>query len=247
MLEYHLNVDGEEDDRVLRHAFLNSFFQTGLRNLIDIAVIDKQNEKGSEDIIDRYTKVDEIPFDFERRRMTVVVKDKTGKTQMVTKGAVEEMLDCCKYVDCRGGIHPLENETKDYVLRRSDELNDKGMRVIAVAQKTNPSPEGQFSAADEKDMVLIGFLAFLDPPKKSSKDAIKALRDYGVSVKVLTGDNEKVTTAICREVGLDTQHILLGSDVDNMSDKALGDEAEKTTIFAKLSPAGKERSHPRSA
>ena len=241
VLEYHLNVDGEEDDRVLRHAFLNSFFQTGLRNLIDIAVIDKQNEKGPEDIIDRYTKVDEIPFDFERRRMTVVVKDKTGKTQMVTKGAVEEMLDCCSFVDCKGGIHPLENETRDYVLRRSDELNDKGMRVIAVAQKTDPSPEGQFSAADEKDMVLIGFLAFLDPPKKSSKDAIKALRDYGVSVKVLTGDNEKVTTAICREVGLDTQHILLGSDVDNMSDKALGDEAEKTTIFAKLSPAGKER------
>ena len=241
VLEYHLNVDGQEDDRVLRHGFLNSYFQTGLKNLIDIAVIEKQKELGAEELIRRYTKTDEVPFDFQRRRMSVVVRDTEGKTQMVTKGAVEEMLSCCSFAECGGRIRPLEDEVRELVLARAERLNEAGMRVIAVAQKTDPSPEGQFSAADERDMVLIGFLAFLDPPKADTGEALLALREYGVTTKILTGDNEKVTRAICRQVGLDGRAILLGDEVDRMDDGELGRRAEKTTVFAKLSPSQKER------
>lgn len=241
VLEYHVNIDGKEDDRVLRHAFLNSYFQTGLKNLIDIAVISKQEELGAENLTENYTKVDEIPFDFERRRMSVVVKDKDSKTQMVTKGAVEEMLKCCSYAECRGEIRPLTSDVRRLVLKRSDELNEKGMRVIAVAQKTNPSPVGQFSTEDENDMVLIGFLAFLDPPKPTTKTAIEALKSYGVEVKILTGDNEKVTCAICKQVGLNVNRILLGSELDDISDDELGKTAEEITVFAKLSPSQKAR------
>ena len=241
VLEYHLNVDGEEDDRVLRHAFLNSYFQTGLKNLIDLAVIERQEKLGSKELVRRYSKVDEIPFDFERRRMSVVVKSHDGKTQLVTKGAVEEMLACCAYAETHGEIRPITDEVRRYVLNRSDELNDRGMRVIAVAQKTDPSPVGRFSVADEHEMVLIGFLAFLDPPKETAEAAINALNDYGVKVKVLTGDNEKVACAICRRVGLDAGRVLSGSDIDSMDDSKLGELAEEITIFAKLSPTQKAR------
>ncbi|MGI6005926.1 MAG: magnesium-translocating P-type ATPase [Ruminococcus sp.] len=241
VLEYHLNVDGKEDNRVLRHAFLNSYFQTGLKNLIDVAVIARQEELGSEELIQKYKKVDEVPFDFERRRMSVVVEDAEGKTQMVTKGAVEEMLKCCSCAECGGEIRPLEDKVRRQVLAKSDELNKRGMRVIAVAQKTNPSPVGQFSAGDEKDMVLIGFLAFLDPPKETAKAAVEALKKYGVAIKVLTGDNEKVTCAICRQVGLNVDRILLGDQLDNISDDKLAETAEQVTVFAKLSPLQKAR------
>ena len=241
VLEYHLNVDGKEDDRVLRHAFLNSYFQTGLKNLIDIAVIEKQEQSGSQELTQKYEKVDEIPFDFERRRMSVVVKDSSGKTQLVTKGAVEETLACCSFAECGGEILYLTDEVRKFVLKKSDKLNERGMRVIAVAQKTNPSPVGQFSVRDEKDMVLIGFLAFLDPPKKTAKAAISALKDYGVTVKILTGDNEKVTRTICRQVGLNVDKILLGDEMDTLSDEELGKLAENITVFAKLSPTQKNR------
>ena len=241
VLEYHLNVDGEEDDRVLRHAFLNSHFQTGLKNLIDIAVIRRQQALGAGDLIERYEKVDEIPFDFERRRMSVVVRDRTGKTQLVTKGAVEEMLGCCAYAECGGAVRPLTDQVRDLVRTRADELGEKGMRVIAVAQKTDPAPEGQFSVADEADMVLIGFLAFLDPPKETARAAIRALEEAGVRVKVLTGDNERVTRAICRQVGLAAEEVLLGTDLEAMDDAALGAAVETGTVFAKLSPAQKAR------
>ena len=241
VLEYHLNVDGAEDERVLRHAFLNSYFQTGLKNLIDIAVIARQQELGTGDLTERYTKVDEIPFDFERRRMSVVVRDRAGKTQLVTKGAVEEMLKCCSFAECDGSVLPLTDEVRSLVTSRSDAMNEQGMRVIAVAQKTNPAPAGEFSAADERDMVLIGFLAFLDPPKDTTKAAVQALTEYGVSVKILTGDNEKVTRAICSQVGLDAENMLLGSEIDALTDAQLGRLAAGVTVFAKLSPAQKAR------
>ena len=241
VLEYHLNVDGAEDERVLRHAFLNSYFQTGLKNLIDIAVIARQQELGTGDLTERYTKVDEIPFDFERRRMSVVVRDRAGKTQLVTKGAVEEMLKCCSFAECGGSVLPLTDEVRSLVTSRSDAMNEQGMRVIAVAQKTNPAPAGEFSAADERDMVLIGFLAFLDPPKDTTKAAVQALAEYGVSVKILTGDNEKVTCAICSQVGLDAENMLLGSEIDALTDAQLGRLAAGVTVFAKLSPAQKAR------
>lgn len=246
VLEYHLDIEGNEDPRVLRHGFLNSYYQTGLKNLMDIAIIDRTNELQEQElqlqgIQSNYTKVDEIPFDFERRRMSVVVADKNGKTQMITKGAVEEMLRVSAFAEYEGKVEPLTDQMRSKILTKVEELNETGMRVIAVAQKTNPSPEGAFSVADEADMVLIGYLAFLDPPKETAAAAIKALHGYGVKVKVLTGDNEKVTCCICKQVGLSTEHLLLGTQVDAMDDSRLAEEAEKTTVFAKLSPAQKAR------
>ena len=241
VLEYYLNIHGVEDTRVLRHAFLNSYFQTGLKNLIDLAIIAHQNELGSELVKSAYTKVDEIPFDFNRRRMSVVVADKSGKTQLITKGAVEEMLKCCSYAELDQTVVPLTDEVVSFILRKSAELNDKGMRVIAVAHKTNPAPVGQFSVADETDMVLLGFLAFLDPPKETAADAIHALNEYGVRVKIITGDNEKTSQSICRQVGLEASHMLLGSEIDSMTDEALSARAENITVFAKMSPAQKAR------
>ena len=240
-LEYHLNVDGEEDGRVLRHAFLNSWFQTGLKSLIDAAVIRRQQELGAGDLARRYEKVDEIPFDFERRRMSVVVRDEAGRTQLVAKGAVEEMLACCAFAESGGQVLALTDAVRGRVLAKASELNGKGMRVIAVARKTGPAPTGSFSAADEADMVLIGFLAFLDPPKETARSAIAALNGHGVAVKVLTGDNEKVAWAICRQVGLDVERVLLGEDLENMDDETLTRRAEETAVFAKLSPAQKAR------
>ncbi|WP_313583813.1 magnesium-translocating P-type ATPase [Lacrimispora sp.] len=243
-LQYHLNIHGEEDTRVLRHAFLNSYYQTGLKNLMDVAVIERTLEEQKtvvelRGLTDQFTKVDEIPFDFERRRMSVVVKN--GKTQMITKGAVEEMLSVCSYAEYEGKVMPLTDDIKTYILKKVNDLNEDGMRVIAVAQKTNPSPVGTFSVADESDMVLMGYLAFLDPPKESTAEALAALKEHGVDVKILTGDNDKVTRCVCRQVGLSVDRILLGSDLDNMSDEELGSAAEKVSVFAKLSPQQKAR------
>lgn len=241
VLEYYLDINGNEDKRVLRHAFLNSYFQTGLKNLIDIAIISHEDNLDSDSLKTEYTKVDEIPFDFNRRRMSVVVADRSGKTQLITKGAVEEMLKCCSHAEIDGKLVALTEETRTFIIRKSDDLNGKGMRVIAVAQKTNPAPVGQFSVNDESDMVLIGFLAFLDPPKATTKSAIKALNDSGVGVKILTGDNEKVTVSIAKQVGLKVNEILLGSDLDNLTDEELSEKAENITVFAKLSPEQKAR------
>jgi Mg2+-importing ATPase len=231
---------------VLRHGFLNSYYQTGLKNLIDIAIIDKtmelmDSDKNMEHSITRYKKVDEVPFDFSRRRMSVVVEDETGKTQMITKGAVEEMLTISNYVEYEGVVVELTEEKKEFVLDKVNELNNNGMRVIAVSQKTNPSPVGEFSIADENDMVLIGYLAFLDPPKKSAITAIEALKASGVDVKILTGDNEEVTKSVCRQVGIKFDKAYLGSDVEKLSDEELGDLAEEATVFAKMSPSQKTR------
>jgi len=244
VLQYHLDIHGEENIRVLRHAFLNSYYQTGLKNLMDVAIIDKTgDEVGNFEelrgLTERFIKVDEIPFDFERRRMSVVVAN--GKTQMITKGAVEEMLSVCSFAEYEGIVLPMTDEIKEYVLKKVDELNEDGMRVIAVAQKTNPSPVGAFSVADESDMVLMGYLAFLDPPKESTAGAIQALSDHGVGVKILTGDNDKVTRCVCRQVGLPVERILLGTDIDAMTDKELTKAAEDVSVFAKLSPQQKAR------
>ena len=244
VLQYHLNIHGDEDFRVLRHAFLNSYYQTGLKNLMDIAIIDRTIEEQREfetlrGLSDKYIKVDEIPFDFERRRMSVVVAN--GKTQMITKGAVDEMLAVCSFVEYEGEVTPLTDVIREYILKKVDDLNDDGMRVIAVAQKTNPSPVGAFSAADEAEMVLMGYLAFLDPPKDSTAKAVKALNEHGVDVKVLTGDNDKVTRCVCRQVGIPVDRILLGSDLDQLSDGDLRKAVGEISVFAKLSPQQKAR------
>lgn len=246
VLEYHQNINGEDDLRVLRHAYLNSYFQTGYKNLMDRAIIQKTEEEEAADprlvdLSEHYVKVDEIPFDFSRRRLTTVVEDRTGKTQMVTKGAVEEMLDICSFVECDGMVRPMSEEMRVRILGTVDAYNEKGFRVLAVAQKSNPSPAGAFGIEDEKDMVLMGYLAFLDPPKESSADAIRALKKHGVQTKILTGDNDKVTRTICSQVGLEVNTMLLGSDLETMSDAELSRAAETTDVFAKLTPDQKVR------
>lgn len=241
VLEYHLDIHGAEDERILRHAFLNSYYQTGLKNLMDLAILKHAESEPYRSMQQKYTKVDEMPFDFNRRRMSVVIKDLEDKTQLITKGAVEEMLNISTYAEYKGEVFPLTNEIKKGILAFVKKLNSDGMRVIAIAQKNNPSVEGVFSVKDEADMVLIGYLAFLDPPKLTTKDAIKALNEYGVSVKVLTGDNDAVTSAICTQVGLKIDNILLGSDISEMDDSELSTAVEKTSVFAKLSPQQKAR------
>ncbi len=246
VLEYHLNVNGEDDLRVLRHAYLNSYFQTGYKNLMDVAIIQKTEEEEADDpqlvdLSEHYVKVDEIPFDFARRRLTTVVQNRDGKTQMVTKGAAEEMLSICSFAECDGKVRPMTKELKSRILATVDDLNEKGFRVLAIAQKSNPSPAGAFGVTDECDMVLMGYLAFLDPPKESTADAIKALKAHGVTTKILTGDNDKVTRTICKQVGLKVRNMLLGSDLENMSDQELAKAAETTDVFAKLTPDQKAR------
>lgn len=246
VLELHLDIHGVEDDKVLRQAFLNSHFQTGLKNLMDKAVIDSVNERSADDPCMRdlaraYRKIDEIPFDFERRRMSVVVEDALGGTQLITKGAVEEMLAASSFAEDQGAIVPLSDDMRRRVRAQADRLSADGLRVLAVAQKTDPRPVGLFGVSDERDLVLIGYLAFLDPPKESAARAIEALAAHGVSTKVLTGDSDKVARAVCRQVGVGTEHILLGAQVESLDDRELAAEARRTSVFAKLSPAQKAR------
>ncbi|MEG2298864.1 MAG: magnesium-translocating P-type ATPase, partial [Anaerovoracaceae bacterium] len=241
VLEYHLDIEGNEDERVLRHGFMNSYYQTGLRNLMDIAIIEHTKNIGKEELFGSYQKVDEIPFDFERRRMSVVLADEQGKTQLITKGAVEEMLQISSHVEYKGEVKELTKQIKKEIIKTVERLNDSGMRVIAVAQKTNPSVKEVFSVKDEAEMVLMGYLAFLDPPKESTKQAIESLKAYGVAVKVLTGDNERVTRSVCKQVGLADDRILLGSNIDDMNEEKLKKLVEEYHIFAKLSPDQKAR------
>ena len=246
VLERHLNVDGKEDDRILRHAFLNSWHQTGLRNLLDRAVIERTQALMAgnpelENLEKAYTKVDEIPFDFERRRMSVVVEDRSGKRQMITKGAAEEMLQVCAYTERQGRVVTLTEKMREQVLKSVSMLNEKGLRVLGLAQRTNPSPAGVFSVEDEREMVLIGYLAFLDLPKPTTAGAVEALQSHGVDVKVLTGDNEKVARCICDMVGIPSERMLLGEELEKMTDQELRIRAEEASIFAKLSPEQKAR------
>ena len=242
ILEKYLDIHGNEDMRVWRHAYLNSYFQTGLKNLIDLAVINRAEKEGYETWDDKYNKVDEIPFDFNRRRMSVVLEDsETGKRQLITKGAVEEILDICSLADYKGEVIPLTYDIRQEVIGLTDELNEQGLRVVAVAQKNNVRDTKTFSVGDESEMVLIGFVGFLDPPKESSKEAIAALHEHGVRVIVLTGDNEKVARTVCKQVGLDASEYLLGSDIDGLTDEELSDKVKVVNLFAKLSPSQKVR------
>ncbi|MDR0999583.1 MAG: magnesium-translocating P-type ATPase [Clostridiales bacterium] len=242
VLEKYLDVYGNDDRGVLKHTFLNSYFQTGMKNLMDLAIIERARKEGNLDWFRAYRKIDEIPFDFNRRRMSVVLQEADGeKRQLITKGAVEEMLKICSYALYQGKAIPLDDSLKAEALKISDTLNEEGLRVIAVAQKNKVAGEGEFSVNDEARMVLMGFVGFLDPPKESAKQAIEALRGHGVRVVVLTGDNEKVAATVCKKVGLSTPEALLGSDVDAMNDNALGTYVERVNLFAKLSPAQKAR------
>lgn len=246
VLEYPLDIHGDLDLSVLRRAYLNSYFQTGLKNLMDRAIINRTKKEAKRheivrDLDQTFQKIDELPFDFERRRMSVIVKDADGVVSMVTKGALEEMLSVSTYVEYKGEIKRLTDEVRQEVLAEVAQLNEQGLRVLGVSYKTELNEDQVLSVEDERDMILTGYLAFLDPPKPSAAPAIKALAEYGVTTKILTGDNEKVTQAVCEKVGLDVERILLGSEIDTMTDQELAQVVETTTVFAKLSPDQKAR------
>ena len=244
-LERHIDVFGNESNAVLEFAYLNSYYQTGLKNLLDRAVLDFAQMNQQLGIATNYRKVDEVPFDFERRRMSVVVAEREDHHELICKGAVEEMLGVCTRVHHAGRTSPLSPELLAEIRNITGDLNSQGLRVIAIATKDLPPTKEQYGVADESDLTLVGYIAFLDPPKESTAPALTALREHGVTVKVLTGDNALVTAKICKEVGLiggsSADGILLGSQVEAMSDADLKVECERRTVFAKLSPAHKER------
>ncbi len=246
VLEYPLDIHGDLDMAVLRRAYLNSHFQTGLKNLMDRAIISRTEKEAKEHVIlqnldTSFQKIDELPFDFERRRMSVIVKDDTNVVSMVTKGALEEMLNISTHVEYRGEIIPLTEDIRQEVLAEVGQLNRQGLRVLGVGYKSGLREDYAYAVMDESDMILTGYLAFLDPPKPSAAPAIQALLEHGVKTKILTGDNEKVTQAICEKVGLDVEHMLLGADIDQMTDQELAEAVESVTVFAKLSPDQKAR------
>ena len=241
VLEKYLDINGDEDIRVLKHAFLNSYFQTGLKGNIDEAVIARGKENNIGVIANNYKKIDEIPFDFSRRRLSVIVSDENNKMQMITKGAVEEILSICTMVDYKGTVSKITKDIKDNIKKISKDLNKDGLRVVAVCQKNDVCNNAVFDVSSEKDMVLIGFIGFLDPPKESAKIAIEKLNNYGIRVIVLTGDNADVTRCICNKVNINSKKIVIGNDIDKLSDQAVLRLLRKTNIFAKLSPIQKAR------
>ena len=241
VLEKYLDINGDEDIRVLKHAFLNSYFQTGLKGNIDEAVIARGKENNIDVIANNYKKIDEIPFDFSRRRLSVIVSDENNKLQMITKGAVEEILSICTMVDYKSTVSKITKDIKDNIKKISKDLNKDGLRVVAVCQKNDIRNDAVFDISSEKDMVLIGFIGFLDPPKESAKIAIEKLNNYGIRVIVLTGDNADVTRCICNKVNINSKKIVLGNDIDKLSDQAVLRLLRKTNIFAKLSPIQKAR------
>ena len=240
VLEKYLDIDGNEDIRVLKHAFLNAYFQTGLKGNIDEAVIKRALENNLEELKTKYKKIDEIPFDFSRRRLSVIVSDGTKK-QMITKGAVEEILGICSMVDYKGQVSPITKEIKENIKKIAKNLNEQGLRVVAVCQKNDINEISHFDVSDEKNMILIGFIGFLDPPKESAKESIEKLNKAGIRVIVLTGDNAEVTKCVCSKVGINSKNIVLGSKLDKLSDTAVLRLLKKTNIFAKLSPIQKAR------
>lgn len=240
VLEKYLDIKGNEDKKILEYVFLNSYFQTGLKGNIDEAVIKRAEKEEINVIASKYKKIDEIPFDFSRRRLSVIVSDGTSK-KLITKGAIEEILSVCTTVNYKDTISPITSDIKNNILSISKNLNIQGMRVIGVCQKTDIENISEFSVKDESKMTFLGFIGFLDPPKESAKSAIERLNSYGIRVMVLTGDNEYVTRAICEKVNISTKRILTGNKVDKLSDMALLRLLRSTNVLAKLSPIQKAR------
>ena len=240
-LARHVDVWGEESDDVLEMAYLNSYYQTGLKNLLDVAVLEHVEVHRELNVGTVFNKVDEIPFDFTRRRMSVVVAEQDQPHQLICKGAVEEVLSVCKTVRHGDQEEALSDELLARIRQVTAAFNEEGLRVVAVAARSMAAGRDTYSLADEQELTLIGYVAFLDPPKESTAPALKALAEHGVAVKVLTGDNELVTAKICREVGLEQQGLLMGNDIERMTDAELAVAVETTNVFAKLTPTHKER------
>lgn len=237
-VEHHLDAWGDVSQQVLDLAYLNSYYQTGLKSLLDVAVL-AHAERAP--LVDAYAKVDEVPFDFVRRRMSVVVRDSAGAGKIITKGAVEEILQVSSMVQAAAGVLDLDAGLRQRIVATAEALNAQGLRVVAVATRNTRAGQSNFGVADEAGLVLCGFLAFVDPPKESAAPALQALARHGVQTKVLTGDNAAVTAKVCQQVGITEQVIVLGGEIEQMDDLRLAQVVEEANIFAKLSPAHKER------
>jgi len=241
VLEHHTDISGNTSTRVLHNAWLNSHYQTGLKNLLDVAVLEGIDEVSARTLSNRWQKVDEIPFDFERRRMSVVVSEQADVHQLICKGALQEILSVCTQVRYHDEIVPLDETMLRRIRRVTDNLNHQGLRVVAVASKILPAREGDYQRIDESDLILEGYIAFLDPPKETTAPALKALKANGITVKILTGDSELVAAKVCHEVGLEAGEAVTGSDIETLSDDELAQLAKCTTLFARLTPLHKER------
>ena len=240
ILEKHLDIYGRDDTKSLHYAFLNSYFQTGVSNILNETILKHEEAKEKLEIAN-YQKVDEIPFDYNRRKMSVIVSKEKDKSLLICTGAVEEIIASCSSVLVNNKVISLKDFSDEKKLLIEKELNKEGFRVIAVAYKeTNPEKK-VFSINDENELTFVGFLAFFDPPKQSAREAIKDLENFGVKIKILTGDNEIITKKICEDVGILVEKILLGQDIEKLSDEELGKEVEETSMFVKLSPYDKER------
>lgn len=240
VLEKYLNVNGEEDFNILKYAFLNAYLQTGLKSNIDEAVVAKAKTVGIENSVEKYKKIDEIPFDFSRRCLSIAVEI-DNKDELITKGAVEEILNICTTFEYNGQTEKLTNEKIENMRKICKNLNEEGFRVVAICKKIITNNKKDFNSTDEKDMTLLGFIGFLDPPKESAKEAIESLNNAGIRVLVLTGDNVEVTRCICNKAGINSKEIITGNKIDALSDVALSRLLKRNNIFAKLSPIQKAR------
>lgn len=242
ILEKHLDVCGEESARVLHYGYLNSYHHTGLKNIMDEAILDHGELEETLKANVKYNKIDEIPFDFTRKRMSVIVENETGLNTLICKGAVEEIMECCNRVEIDGKVLPMLPEYKEKTKNMVSDLNGQGFREVALAYKEMPGAPDKpvYEVKDESELVLLGFLSFLDPPKASASEALKRLNTLNVDVKILTGDNEVITTYICKEVGFSIENILLGSQIEAMNEEELAKAVNTTSIFAKLAPNQKE-------
>ena len=240
VLEKYLNVNGEEDFNILKYAFLNAYLQTGLKSNIDEAVVAKAKTIGIENSVEKYKKIDEIPFDFSRRCLSVAVEI-DNKDELITKGAVEEILNICTTFEYKGQMEKLTNEKIENMRKICKNLNEEGFRVVAICKKIITNNKKDFNSTDEKDMTLLGFIGFLDPPKESAKEAIESLNNAGIRVMVLTGDNVEVTRCVCNKAGINSKKIITGNKIDTLSDVALSRLLKRNNIFAKLSPIQKAR------
>ena len=240
VLEKYLNVNGEEDFNILKYAFLNAYLQTGLKSNIDEAVVAKAKTVGIENSVEKYKKIDEIPFDFSRRCLSIAVEI-DNKDELITKGAVEEILNICTTFEYNGQTEKLTNEKIENMRKICKNLNEEGFRVVAICKKIITNNKKDFNSTDEKDMTLLGFIGFLDPPKESAKEAIESLNNAGIRVLVLTGDNVEVTRCVCNKAGINSKEIITGNKIDALSDVALSRLLKRNNIFAKLSPIQKAR------
>ena len=242
VLQKYIDVNGNEDTSILEYAYLNSYFGTGMKNLVDRAIIIYGNEKNVKKIVNDYTKIDEIPFDYTRKRMSVVVKsNKNNGYRMFTKGALEEILKVCTKVKYNGHVNELTPEMVEIVEQKAKEYAVQGMQVIAIASKREYRGVNVFNVSDEANMTFIGFVAFLDPAKKDVKSTLKKLKNIGITTKILTGDNPYAANNICNLVGLENKETLLGTDIDKMSDEELAKKVEEVNVFARMNPLQKER------